>query len=151
MKPFKISHHKQKYPLKWLNWIALGLGLIYFYWAADVYFNENDVSGATINLILGFFWLASGYVNLFWIDPPMPDVLLDDYGITVDEKDDSQLLSWNEIQDINLDNNTIFIHLDTGREEELKIWPLEYNELQTVKEKLRSLTQSNNIKFSSKY
>jgi hypothetical protein len=102
MKPFKISHHKQKNRFKWLNWIALGLGLIYLYWAADVYFNENDVFGATTNLILGLFWLASGHVNLFWIDPPMPDILLDENGITVDEK-------------------------------------------------LRSLTQSNNIKFSSKY
>lgn len=137
--------------MQWLNWLAIAVGIIYLYLAFDTYFVENDQLEGIINLFLGLFWLVFAYVNLYWLPVSIPDIILNDAGITVEEDDKSRLIHWENIQNINIDNNTLAIFLDNGEQEELKIWGVEYKELQMLKNKLHKFTDTHNISYSSKY
>lgn len=151
MKPFRISNYKHQNQLWWFSWLAVGLGGVYFYLAFNTYFIENDQSATLINLILGLVWVVSAYVHQFWHPVSIPDIILNDAGVTVEEDDKSRLIHWKNIQNINVDNNTLAILLDNGEHEELKIWGVEYKELQMLKNKLRKFTDTHNISYSSKY
>ena len=148
MKPFKITHYKQKNRFRWLNWIVIGLGFVHLYWAWDSYFFSIGSHDAIFDLLIGLFWIAFGYVNLFRVGP-LPDITIDADGITVEEET-SRLLQWNTIRNIKLDNNTLFVLLDTGREEELNIWTIKYKELQIFKQRLKEFSSTNDITYSSK-
>ena len=151
MKSFKISHHKQKDRFRWLNWLAISFGFIHLYWAVGAYPYSTGSHNAIVELLMGLFWIVFGYVNLFWIEPPLPDITIDADGITVEEKTTSRLLQWNTIRNINIDTNTIYVHLETGTEEQIKIWTVKYSELQLLKQRLQEYSTDHQISYSSKY
>lgn len=154
MKPYKIKYthtHSSSKWRQWLNWVTMVLGIGIAGYAVYVYFVEADQSDAIWHLSEGIIWFLLGYTGIFWKGETFHEVTLKEEGIEYEKKGKNGLLTWSQMQSVNITNNMITIHLQNNQQKELETGYLEYNELQTVKEKLNTLTHSNNVKFSSKY
>ena len=151
MKPFKISHQTSAGYLKWLLWLSVGLAAIYFLLAVKAYMNGEETWEWIINIGIGVIWLAAGIFQMRGNKYYIPEITLNDAGITYKIKKTEQRMGWEQIKEINLNNNTISIRTETDGREELSIAYLEYKELQTVKDRLREFAEAHNVSYASKY
>lgn len=153
MKPteaYTITPPGRLHYIKWLKHLGLILAIVYLWLTVDSYQEEGWTFTTILHGITGLLWLAItyGYFNMPIFDS---EIIISSKGVVFEENGRQQSLDWENLQDINMTNNSIFLSLKNGQEKELNISYLEYNQLKRAKKQIRLFCEQHSIKFSSKY
>ena len=151
MKPLTISHYNGLRYSRWFLWFSVGFAVLYFILAINAYISGEGTWEWIFNIVIGCVWLIAGSVQFFGETNHVPEITLNDDGIKWKLRKSEKQIPWDDIQAINLTNNTIIIHSLSEEKEELSIAHLEYKELQTVKKRLSTLSETYDVSYSSKY
>src|SRR5699024_492809 len=131
-KSYTLSPPTRSHYLRFLKYFGIVVAILYL-WLTVISYQDGGCScGTVINGAIAFIWAA---ITCSYFKAPLPhsEISLSQNGLSFKENKEHRSIACNDLQDVKMSNNSLFLRSKDGIGEELNISHLQYSQLRDAK------------------